>query len=366
MSTKQPFTPPPSERGAGALLAVFILGTIFVMMGTGLVVIQITQSELKQQLRYHGQAVNAAQAGLVDGLAWFRRQTTQPVTTFAPQRDMSASPPVNETDDASIGIVREYLVDSTGDVWGRYEVPISGVVDITSQRGKTGAGIVWALESHGYIYIRRDASKAYNVAPNEVIRTTVARTEIQRLAIVLPSNSAINSERGDDIFTQSKTRVYGGDNIALAYPPSTGTPSTHSSSEVKGDPARSTVDPYNDEVAEVFGVSQNELTAMADVVVSSAGELPATLPDMALIVVNGNANFTSARRLSGSGVIVVFGNLTIEASSYSSYNGLIYVTGNYTQNAPSQVSGSIIAKGDIRINGSTDFSEVFYDETILT
>ncbi|NJN63701.1 MAG: hypothetical protein HC882_01685 [Acidobacteria bacterium] len=86
---------------------------------------------------------------------------------------------------------------------------------------------------------------------------------------------------------------------------------------------------------------------------------------MTLIVVNGNATFTSSRRMTGSGVMVVLGTLTINANSYSAYNGLVYVTGNYTQNAPSQVNGSIVGRADVRINGSSDFSEVAYDEAIL-
>lgn len=351
------------ERGAGALLAVFVLATLFTMIGTGLILIQITQSGLSEQLRYHGQAVNAAQAGLVDALAWFRRETTQPVSAFTPERDMSVTPPVNETDDASVGIVREYLVDSVGSVWGRYEVPLSGVVDVTQERGKTGTGTVWALESRGYIYVNRDQSKAYDEAPNEVISHTVGRTEIQRLSIVLPANAAINCDRGDDIRTASRTRVYGGDDIGFAYPSSTGSPSV--SGERTGSPWRSDVDPYNADIDEVFGVSQNELVAMADMVVTSVNDLPTTLPDMTLIVVNGDATFDATNRMTGTGVLVVLGDLTIAQNSYSNYSGLVYVTGNYTQNAPSQVNGSLIAGGNVRLNGTGDFSEFFYDSEIL-
>jgi hypothetical protein len=342
---------------------VFVLGTMFVLIATGLAVIQITQSGLKEQLRYHGQALNAAQAGLIDGLAWFRRQTTQPVATFSPERDLSATPPVNETDDPSIGIVRDYLVSSTGNVWGRYEVPISGVVDVSAQRGKEGTGTVWALESHGFVYVRNDPSVAFDQEPNRVLSRAVARSEIQRLSVVLPANSAVNCYRGDKILRQSKTRVYGGDDIAFAYPPSTGSASL--TGEETGNPVRSTVDPYNDDIPSVFGVSRQELIAMADIVVANAGELPATLPDMALIVVNGDATFTSTRRMSGTGVLVVLGDLTVSASSYSSYNGLVYTTGDYTQNAPSQVSGAVISRGTVNINGTSDFSEVVYDSGVL-
>ncbi len=346
------------------MLAVFILGTLFVLISTGLVLVQMSQSGLKQQLRYHGQAVNAAQAGLVEGLAWFRRQTTQPVATFAPQRDMTATPPVNETDDPSIGIVRDYEVDANGSVWGRYEVPLTGVVDVTAERAKTGTGTVWALESRGYIYIRRDPALPWDQAPNVVISRSVARSEIQRLSIVLPASAAINGARGDGVTTETRTRIYGGSDIGIAYPPGTGNPST--AGELTGSPTRSQVDPYADGISAVFGVTQSELVAMADIVVGATSELPAKLPDMALIVINGNATFTAARRMTGTGVMVVLGDLTIDANSYSNYNGLVYVTGDYVQNAPSQVSGSIIGRGAVTIRGTGDFSEVFYDEPVLS
>lgn len=353
-----------SERGAGAMLAVFVLATLFVMISTGLILIQISQSGLKEQLRYHGQAVNAAQAGLVDALAWFRRQSTQPVTAFAPARDMSVDPPINETDDASIGIVRDYEVSQLGSVWARYEVPIVSVRDVTAARGKEGAGTVWALESRGFVYVRRDVTKGYDEAPNEILSRTIATTEIQRLSIVLPANAAIHCYRGDRVRTETRSRVFGGDDIGIAYPPSTGNPTI--AGRVTGSPARTQVSPYNDAIQNVFGVTQSELVAMADIVVSSVSELPARIPDMTLVVVDGNAVFDATNRMTGSGVLVVLGTLTVNANSYSAYNGLIYTTGAYTQNAPSQVNGSIVSRSNVRLNGTGDFSEVSYDQTILT
>ncbi len=346
------------------MLAVFILGTLFIMISTGMALVQMARSGIERQLRYHGQAVNAAQAGLVEGLAWYRRQTTQPVADFAPQRDPTAVPPINETDDPSIGIVREYEIDATGPVRGRYEVPTTGAMDVTGERAKSGTGTVWALESRGFIYLQRDASVPFDTAPNVILSRSVARTEIQRLSIVLPANAAINGIRGDKISTETRTRIYGGGDTAIAYPASTGAPSV--SGELTGNPALSQVDPYNDGIFDVFGVTLSEIIAMADIVVTIVDDLPEEIPDMALIVIDGDAKFTPSRRLSGTGVLIVLGNMTIVPNSYSSYDGLIYVTGDYTQNAPSQISGSIISQGAISIRGTGDFSEVFYDEPVLT
>ncbi len=353
-----------SESGAGAILAVFVLATLFLMIATGMALVQITRSGLTQQLRYHGQAINAAQAGLVDALAWFRRQTTQPVSTFAPARNTSVTPPVNETDDATIGIVRDYVVDSQAQVWGRYEVRKTAVRDVTAERGKQGTGTVWQLESRGFIYTRKDATKRYDEAPNQIIARSVARTEIQRLSLVLPANAGICCYRGDRVYTDTKTRLYGGDHIGVAYPPSTGYPNVRG--EFTGSPRRTQASPYNDSISSVFGVTKNELVAMADIVVTSVSELPPKLPDMALVVINGNATFTSTQRMTGTGVLVVFGNLTVQSNSYSNYNGLIYVTGNYYQYAPSQVNGAVVSQGYTQLRATGDFAELFYDEGILT
>ena len=46
-------------------------------------------------LTYQGQALNAAQAGLTEGVSWFRRQTLQPVTTFQPVQNLAATPPID-------------------------------------------------------------------------------------------------------------------------------------------------------------------------------------------------------------------------------------------------------------------------------
>lgn len=34
------------------------------------------------------------------------------MTAFAPQRDLSADPPVNETDDSSIGLMRDFVISA--------------------------------------------------------------------------------------------------------------------------------------------------------------------------------------------------------------------------------------------------------------
>lgn len=355
------------EKGTAAMMAVFLMGTLFTLFLTAFVLIQTNNALIGKQLAFYGQATNAAQAGLVEGLAWFRKQDTQPVTAFAPQRNLTALPPVNETDDASIGLVREYDISPQGKVRGRYEVRKTEVRDVTLARGKLGSGTVWEVSSEGIVFVQENSSVAYNVAPNRILNRQTARTEFQRLAMVLPGNAGIIASQGSSVTLASRARVFGGAEFGALYQPSTGSPSVCASpcrlTGTKG--ATGTVSPFNSSISAVFGVEQQELINMADISVTNVADLPADLPDMALIVVNGNAVFTQARPLIGSGILVVFGNLTIDTNSFSSFNGLIYVTGNYIQRAPSQVSGTVMALGTFRMEGTGDYSEISYDKTML-
>src|SRR5688572_10705452 len=85
------------ERGIAliwALFATFVIAGV-IMSGTSTRRSLDTMAAI--DFSAQGQADAVAQAGLVDGYAWFRRQIVQPVVTFAPRRDLTATPPVNET-----------------------------------------------------------------------------------------------------------------------------------------------------------------------------------------------------------------------------------------------------------------------------
>ena len=68
-----------------ALVAFVIVAGVVFAGGRSL---RATASDTETRFRREGQAQDVARAGLVDAYAWFRRQSTQPVTTFAPQRDL--------------------------------------------------------------------------------------------------------------------------------------------------------------------------------------------------------------------------------------------------------------------------------------
>ena len=86
-------------------------------------------------------------------------------------------PPVIDTLDPDIGIVREFQI--TNSIWGRYEVwkewdadPNSTRLawrqqmqteDVSDLRGNLSPGSVWRMRSIGYVFRRNDGSAAFNV-----------------------------------------------------------------------------------------------------------------------------------------------------------------------------------------------------------
>src|SRR5690606_18676464 len=150
-------------RGIAFVLGFFFAIIVAGLVATGTLVLSSTRTRTEVNFRLHGQAAQFARAGLTEALGWFRRQTTQPVTVFAPVLDTTVTPPVLDTMDPDVGIVREFEI--AGVIWGRYEVwkAWAGdpdperlawrqqvqVEDISAERGIAGAGNVWRVRSVG-------------------------------------------------------------------------------------------------------------------------------------------------------------------------------------------------------------------------
>ncbi len=347
------------------------------------------------QLTYEGQALNTANAGLIDGDGWFLRQSTQPVTTFNPQHNLAASPPVDDTDVSVTppSIQRDFLISAPGRVWGHYEVTggsmdasgagkstvAKGVYDLTQARrgSAAGSGIVWQLESLGVVYVRYDSTKAYNQAPNAILARRTLRSEISRFAINAPTSaitiqSCAGASIGQSPAGNTNARVVGGANgsgVACI----SGSPSVNGASFLSGTPSSSTgLSSANFLMSNVFGLSSiSDFASIADINVTSVAALPTSLPAMQMILINAGAGnpvvFNSATKvLSGSGILVVVGNLTL--SDVSSWNGIIYVQGNVTITNASVVYGTIILANSgntINVNDSGGWAEVYYDPFIL-
>ena len=371
------------ESGSAILIVVASLAVIALVAITGLTLVELAGRSVGFQLQYQGQTQNCADSGLTDALSWFQRQTTQPVTTFNPVRNLAASPPVNDTENATIGIVRTYRVSTLGNVWARYEIRRANVTDVSTQRGKSQAGTIWQIESDGILFRDADGDGTMDWTDTngnglydwkesgEVLSMKKMRVDIQRLSLLLPGgNAAVQTSSCSNVNTTTgttSTRILGGTSgTGIACKNGTGTP-TITGSTVTGSPATQTnVNPFNATIPYVFGVSQSELISLANLSVPDVASLPTTLPSMSLIVINGNATFTVSQPLVGSGILVVLGNLTIPANSSSNYNGVIYVTGNYSQGAPSVVHGAVVCLGTFRLVGGGDYAEIDWDGPMVT
>jgi len=364
-----------NERGAALIIVIFASTLILLLLMTALTITRTSNRTVARQLASQGQAMSTANAGLTEGLSWFVRQSQQPVTTFDPVVDTGGvcthvpphDPLVYDSEDPAAGIVRSFEITGKGRVWGRYEVRRSDVEDVSLRRGKTQAGTIWQLESEGLVYVRNDPAQAPNVAPNFVLARRTMRVDVQRLALQLPHpTAALSAIRGSNINIIRPSRIQGGTSGAgAAYPASTGSPSGNGAiTNITGNPARdTTASPFT--ISSIFGVTTNELVAMADIVADDESQLPNPMPDMSLVVIRGNATFNSVRPLQGSGILVVLGNLICNPQSNAYYSGVIWVGGTFVMTPPGIINGSVVANGNVQIAGGSDVAEVNFDSAII-
>lgn len=396
-----------TRRRGAALLVLVIIAVIILggLMSASHFMRQTTTRTIEHELNYHGQAVNAAKAGLVDALSWYRRQTAQPVATFAPLRDLAADPVINETDDPEIGLVREYQISTRDNLWGRYEVRIRVVQDITAEKNLPGTGRYWYAEAKGYVFERRDdlytptdfyylyelsdgtakrkrldgSYETITTTPNGILEerydeqmvtvfsSATIGSEFRRLSVIPPADAAICANRGDDIRLENRSRVAGHRSCGIIYPRRTGRHYKHSGAELTGRPRRARADPatYSLDEIDVFGVTPEELRSLADIYTDDPSTLPDELPDYSIVFVDSDVTWDITRPLKGTAILYVNGDVTLSGSSSSYFSGLMYITGTYTQYAPSLINGTIMCKDNITISGTGgDYSEVNFDKEV--
>lgn len=395
-SARSPCRPPGARAESGVILiwAVLCLVLIAGIIFAGNTEYRALDEISKSAYAAGGQAHAVAEAGVIDAYAWIRRQSTQPVTAFTPQLDPEAHPPINETEDPTVGLARTFEV--APGLWARYVVargeppepysdangngrfdpgepyedlngdrrrtPGTGTRDVTSERGLPGAGTVWLIESLGRIYRRSDWALPLGVGPNVQVASARIATEVRRLTVIPPAAAALCSRRGDLVVVGSRGRIRG--DTAIAYAEHTGAPTTFEG-EVPG--ARTAVPGYSDYVEDVFGVSWSLLKSMADISTSDPEEgVPATIPDFSLVVISGDVKFTQKRPLRGTAIVVVEGDCEIESGSNSFFNGVLYVQGNLKARAPSYLRGTVIVTGESDIQGTGgDYCEIEHDPDTL-
>lgn len=387
-----------SQQGQALITVIGAFALVLLLLTAALTLTQYSGKTVARQLSYQGQALNAAQAGLTDSLSWFRRQQDV-VATFDPQLDLDADPVVNDSEEPDLGIQRSFEMSDTFGLTGRFRAmnayteivkvngvdvtKKAGVRDVSTDKGKLGVGTIWQLESVGCVIFgdyptERGCDPPPVGSGAKIVARERVRAEIQRLNLLLPGGgAAIYSRRADKITIGSGSRVQGGSGTGIAYPSSTGTISNSGvvtgSNTVNPDPTN----PPKITIQDIFGVTPQEVLAMADINVDSVTELPkGGLPQMNLIIIRGNATFDSTYPLVGSGILIVFGNLTISANTNASFSGVIYVTGDFSMAQPSLISGALIAAGNgnpavagtggkVTLTSSGDIAEIDFDQSIV-
>ncbi|OQA89740.1 MAG: hypothetical protein BWY26_01637 [Elusimicrobia bacterium ADurb.Bin231] len=388
-----------NQSGSAITILMMMFIVISIISFTGYQLITTAYKDVKYQQNWVLQAGNAARAGLVDAISWFRRQPNQPVKSGIPpityswvdgafDPHFSTDPVHSDTIDQSIGIVKEYQLSEDNLIWCRYEVKRQSdtaifaydpesVHDISGERLHTGdpeegngSGIVWYISSTGYIFRKRSALSPFDISPNEIVAKTRCSTEIRRIKLQPPGQCAYIVDNGGTS-SNRKVRIYANGRISGSGYVGCGrrsgsAPRIETGASVTGNPA--TITGLNSPTVEyVFGVTSEELKTLSDYAVDTTATLPLSLPDMSLIYVNGDAVFDSSKPLKASGILFVNGDLTISNGSNSYYSGLIYVTGKAYIYPPCLISGCIIAFNGLTLSqtGATDIAEINYDVGIL-
>ena len=371
-----------SEGGTALIFALMFTTIVVGIVTTGTLTLksQITHNRTLFITNY--QAVMTARSGLTEALSWLRRQTSQPVTSFEPALDPSATPALLDTEDPDIGLVRQFRI--SGNLWARYEVwkewsadpdPTRlawreqyQCTDISEAKVGGAPGAAWRLRSIGYVFRQMDPNIAFNEKPNLVLATEFAETDVLRAVINLPGQAALNVNQGDSCRIRTNGRIVGGNAAGIYYPQSTGRPSTGARwrNRVTGTPRLSAGLIYDDSYQAVFGLTFTELSSMADQVVTSAESFPSPMPDNSVIVTDiASIQFDASNPLQGSGLVIIRGDVTLSVGNNSLFSGLLYVDGDLTIRGPIEINGSVLCTGSVVVEGQPDFATINYDDEAI-
>lgn len=350
------------------------------MVLSGSLVMEAHRTKTETSFRLHGQALQFARAGLIEGLGWFRKSTTQPVAAFEPVFDPGATPAILETIDPEIGIAREFQI--SGSTWGRYEVwkrwdadpdPVRlawrqqfQAEDISLQSGATGTGSVWRIQSIGYVFRQADPAVPFDQFPNQVLGSDILSTEIRRMTLAPPAQAAICVSTGGGTTIDRKVNIQGAAGAGIFYETGTGSVTQANGPTIVGIPGISSTTPYDDSVEAVFGVSSKDLQVLADDRIMLASAFPSPVARNALYYVEvPQLDFTDTLPLVGTAVVYVKGDVVFNVGSKSFFTGMLYVEGNLTVREPCDLNGTIICTGNVLVSGQSDWININYDDESL-
>lgn len=268
-----------SRKGRGGMALLNAVFLVSIMTLTLVAMINFTQGTFRatRTNHYESQVYNVARAGLVDAIAYFKRQEQQPVEVFAPSANptnrlkadtndpLDIDPGGASNSTPNLGIVQEFPVDKEKNLWGRYEVGkitkllkdadgkptiyrvreyhdasvladptatpewvevphweckstvYEGVTDVTEDYGLQGDGLVWRIRSHGYVYHKdpnAPAGTPFYTAPNRVLEEVTLNTEIFRLQF-RDYGAAVTANDAADVTINKAGPIKGGSGYAL-------------------------------------------------------------------------------------------------------------------------------------------------------
>ena len=350
------------RRGAIALLwALLVVIMLSVWMGISLRNLAVEREFMSRTsipLQLHARYM--AKAGLVETLNWFRRQDSQPVTAF--------NPGPGDSQDPARGIVFQQRI--MRNTFIGYEVLRANVRDISSTRGYL-PGTLWELTSIGYVRYR-DRLGVWHMVRYPI------KTEIIRLTLAPPVESAVVAPYGWRVWVKTRARVRGGNSAGIAVARWTGRPRVYGGTvtgtprfQYISDPERELrpVEYYRSAVSipSVFGISENSVRSVADLVTGELEDLPEDFSYL-LVYFDGDLRLTR-KPLRGTGVLIVNGDLRIDNGGFNYFSGLIYVRGNVWIRGNVLISGSLVLEeghGDnVDLQGTRDYVEITYDRNIL-
>ena len=87
----------------------------------------------------------------------------------------------------------------------------------------------------------------------------------------------------------------------------------------------------------------------------------------ALIVVDVGETFTvdAGRPLAGAGLVVVRGSMVMQPGNNSLFSGMLYVDGNFLMHAPSEINGTVLVRGNMTVEGASDYATINFDADAL-
>ena len=354
-----------NERGSTLVWALF-----FVALTSGVLVahsleMSANRKTMDTRFRRVDLAQSVAESGLTDATSYFRRQPNQPVLALAPQRNLTADPPIDETLDPSIGIVREFEVN--GSLWGRYEVRTTEAIDVSADHGEV-PGSVWDVCSRGFLFERLDASKRFDQKPNRLLSTQTVRTDIRGLQMHVPSTAAVVMQDARSLDMLMNGTIDGSGGPALTYDRAAIKGALLSfGTDLTGSPSMLPLDDLTLDLKSIFGLLEDQMRSMSDLVVTAPRQLQGRrMQDQSVFVPGGLELDTSLPGLRGRMMLAVTGDFYAYQDNDSDFSGVLWVGGSAVLEGPFRFAGTLIVAGQLKIGGSSDQVSLRSDSAAVT